>query len=250
MRLDLRLRSVAPAFGPLLAVSLSLLGSACVGRSDSAYLDPPTGAVQNTNLVQITPQGVGALSAGTSYSSKAISAAMPGFQVQPITMATEDSTPSALALFQDGRQVLQIVENPDGTIGAIHGVTQYMTGPNGERIGMSLAEAGVDPSLCRPGEGNWRGMPICRARGARNVELVFSIPGYEVSNALPPPQVMAQATLQRIVWLADGAAQAAPATMPQMPAQQMPAPQIQGAPYAGQLSQQSGPMELDNNLIR
>ncbi|WP_237154898.1 DUF1131 family protein [Oryzibacter oryziterrae] len=146
--------------------------------------------------------GVPGLAAGTPYSAKAIQASMPGFEATPVTMATESSeSVSALALFQDGLQVMQVLPGSNGQIGAIHGVSERLAGPNGERIGMSFREARMSRSDCREGQGNWLGMAICKARNAPNVSFVFSVPGYISSSGLPDDATLATATLQRMIWV-------------------------------------------------
>ncbi len=177
---------------PVLAGALA----ACVASSDlPAPAEPEAGGVAS-----ITGAGVGGLDGSVRYSSAAVEAAMPGYEASGITMATETQTQSALALFKDGLQVIQVLPGSGGTIGAIHGVSARMRGPAGERIGMTLPEAGLTRADCREGSGNWRGMPICRSRGAPNVTLVFAIPGYMASDGLPDEATLATATLQRMIW--------------------------------------------------
>lgn len=158
------------------------------------------GSVPTETLLIAGETGVGPINAATPASRAALEAALPGFSVEDVTMAGETSTATALAAFKDGLQVLQVIPGGGGAIGAVHVVTHHAAGPNGERIGMSFTEARQDASLCRPGIGNWRGMPICAARGAPAVTLVYSVPNYEATDHLPDPATMAGAALQRIVW--------------------------------------------------
>ncbi|SON54830.1 RpoE-regulated lipoprotein [Hartmannibacter diazotrophicus] len=151
-------------------------------------------------LLVMTDSGAGPIGVDTPYSKAAIEAALPGYTVDTVTMASETRTETALAAFHNGLQVLQVLSGRGGKIGAIHGVTHHMTGPNGERIGMTFAEVRQDINQCRVGTGNWRGMPICTARGTSNVTLIFAIPGYEASDALPDANTVATSTLQRIIW--------------------------------------------------
>lgn len=190
------------------ARSLSLAALVGLGGCSVAYDGDlgPVATAPSGGILAITAAGVPGLPAGTRFSEAAIESAMPGFDAQSITMATETQTRSAFAVFKDGLQVLQVLPGGNGQIGAVHGVSARIQGPNGERIGMTLREAGVTRSDCREGTGLWSGMPICRARGGSGVTLVFAIPGYTDPNGLPDDATLATATLQRIIWSATGGA--------------------------------------------
>lgn len=183
-----------------LAAPVAAFAAACVpsGDLDGAAAPPPGEALT------ITAAGVGGLGPSVRYGQAAVEAAMPGYSASGITMATETQTQNALALFRDGLQVVQVVPGSGGGIGAIHGVSTRIRGPAGERIGMTLPETRVSRADCREGTGNWRGMPICRSRGAPNVSLVFAIPGYMASDGLPDDATLSNATLQRIIWTPAG----------------------------------------------
>ena len=80
-------------------------------------------------------------------------------------------------------------------------MSQHLAGPNGERIGMTMGQARVTRRDCRVGENLWRGMAVCKARGAPHISLVFSIPQYDGPfDELPPNEALKDAELQRIVW--------------------------------------------------
>jgi hypothetical protein len=193
-KLNLKLTHFIPAFG------LALAGCSAVG---DVGVEPPTGSI-SSDFVRITASGVSGIPEGLAYSEASIERALPGYDASSITMATESKTQSALAVFKDGLQVLQIVPGSAGTVSAIHGVSARISGPNGERIGMSFDEARINRSACREGSGNWLGMPICTARGAPNVTLVFAIPGYISPDGLPDDATLGSATLQRIIWTTPG----------------------------------------------
>ncbi len=190
-----RIRVLLRLSGVLTAAALagcSLLGS------DSDFTPPPSRAA----TFRITAAGVPGLPPGTAFSKKAIEALEPGYVVSSVTMATEQSeSVAALALFREGLQVLQVLPGQGGRIGAIHGVSESLVGPNGERIGMTFREARMNRADCREGQGNWLAMPICTARGAPNITFVFAIPGYISAGGLPDDATLAGATLQRIIWV-------------------------------------------------
>jgi len=173
-----------------------LVLAACSGTDD--FLESPT---PNQTLLSITAAGVGPINASTPFSREAIASALSGYEVRSIQSAVEDRTVRALAAFSDGKQVVQVLKDAGGKVGAIHGVTQYLIGPAGERIGMTFEQVGPPAASCRVGRNLWRGMAICPSRGAANVELVFVIAKYEGPyDRLAPPEVLNQATLQRIIW--------------------------------------------------
>lgn len=98
---------------------------------------------------------------------------------------------------------MQFFKGRGNTVAEMHGVGQNLAGPNGERIGMTMAQARVARRDCRAGRNLWRGMAVCTARGTRHVELVFSIPGYDGPlDSLPSARDLEEARLQRIVWKA------------------------------------------------
>ncbi|GGB50290.1 hypothetical protein GCM10011316_23010 [Roseibium aquae] len=188
--------SVAGSF-----LGLCLLAGACSPSSD---LETPASSFRTSNLtlIQIDDDHVGGINAETAYGPKSIEAALPGFTTEGIQSAVEDNTQWALAAFNsDGFQVLQIFKGPNGRIGAVHGVTHHLAGPNGERIGMTFSEIGTAAADCRVGRNLWRGMAICTSEGHPNIELVYAIPGYQGPfDRLPPAKELFDAELQRILW--------------------------------------------------
>lgn len=190
-----RITSIGRLVGILSMAALS--GCSILGSSSDFAAPPPSRAA----AFRITAAGVPGLPPGTAFSKKAIEGLEPGFVVSPVTMATESNeNVAALALFREGLQVLQVLPGVGGRIGAVHGVSESLIGPGGERIGMTFREARMDRSSCREGQGNWLAMPICTSRTAPNVTFVFAIPGYISAGSLPDDATLSSATLQRIIW--------------------------------------------------
>jgi len=189
------LRSIISRLGILpLAIALAACSSAppeeFVGTSTSAQ-----------TLMVITTEGAGPINQNTAYSSKAIQQALPGFTTDNIDAASEDRTMWTLAAFSNGMQVAQIYRGKGGKVGAVHGVTHHLVGPAGERIGMTFRQVGTRASECRVGRSLWRGMAICPSAGATNVKLVFAVTKFQGPfDRLPPSELLAGATLQRIIW--------------------------------------------------
>ncbi|KZM49258.1 DUF1131 family protein [Labrenzia sp. OB1] len=184
------------------ACLLALTGAACSPTSDYDGTSGRLVRTSNLTLVQITEDSIGGITSETTYGSKAIEAALPGFTTEGIQTAEEDRTEWALAAFNsDGFQVLQIFKGNDGKVRTVHGVTHHLQGPNGERIGMTFGEVGSARVDCRVGNNLWRGMAICKSQGHPNVELVYAIPGYQGPfDQLPASNDLFDAELQRILW--------------------------------------------------
>jgi hypothetical protein len=190
-----------------IVASLSSLvaGLALAACSAAGPVEPLTVAdVSSETWLTITDEGAGAVRSGTPYREARLAGVAEGAEIRPIQTAREESTTWTHAAFIDDIQAVQFFKGRGNTVAEIHGVGENLTGPNGERIGMTMRQAGVARRHCRNGRALWRGMAICRARGARNVKLVFSIPGYEGPfDRLPSARDLKRARLQRIVWQAD-----------------------------------------------
>ena len=199
-------RFVSPGFRKRAAAGLAVAGlaalvAACTSSAPPASRRPAASQASRTASVgQITAAAAGPIRPGTAYSLAGLKAAAPGFTVTPIETAVESRTTAAFGLFYDGMQTFQVFKGADGKVGDVHGVGDRVVGPAGERIGMTMAEAGTQPRECRMGKDLWIGMAICTSHGARNVQLVYSIPGYMDFTHLPPANELREAMLQRIVW--------------------------------------------------
>ncbi|MBO0345272.1 DUF1131 family protein [Roseibium limicola] len=188
------------------ALAASLL-AACSPTMD--YQGDGPGPIEQTSsvtLIQITNDSVGGITPETRYSAKAIEAALPGFTTEGVQTAVENTTEWATAVFNsDGFQVLQVFKDSDGSVREVHGVTHHLAGPNGERIGRSFYNLGLNRRDCRVGRSLWRGMAICKAKNAPNVKLVLAIPGYDGPfDQLPPDIALQDSLLQRILWQPKG----------------------------------------------
>ncbi|MEJ1157948.1 DUF1131 domain-containing protein [Prosthecomicrobium sp. N25] len=190
---------------PLASSILAVLLAGCETQMDR--LDSSTASVDT--FLQITAAGAGPLDGSTRYDAKTIEGLMPGYTTGTVLIGLENNTTNATVLFRKiyGGQVqaLQILPGTGGRIGQIHGVTHHVSGPAGERPGMTFAQVGVSPSSCRMGGNLWLGMAICTSRGAPNVLLTFSFKGEAAtSTTLPTGAVLAAGELQRIIWTPPG----------------------------------------------
>ncbi|WP_428669825.1 DUF1131 family protein [Roseibium sp.] len=192
------------AFG--FACLLALGAAACSPTADLDGTSARMSLAAEPTFLQITEDSIGGINSSTPYSEKAIEAALPDFTTEGIQSAGENSTEWALAVFDSsGFQVLQVFKGGKGKIRTVHGVTYHVQGPNGERVGMSLSDIGTSRADCRVGKNLWRGMAICKSDGHPNVQLVYSIPGYQGPfDRLPAENDLFDAQLQRILWTPKG----------------------------------------------
>ncbi len=193
-----------PAIG--FACLLALGAAACSPSTDLEGTSARLSLAAEPTFIRISDDSVGGITAETTYSSKAIEAALPGFTTEGIQSADENHTEWAEAVFDsNGFQVLQVFKGNNGKIGTVHGVTYHVQGPNGERVGMTLSEIGTSRADCRVGRNLWRGMAICKSEGHPNVQLVYAIPGYQGPfDRLPAENDLFDAQLQRILWTPKG----------------------------------------------
>ena len=161
-------------------------------------------SVSSDTWLIITDDGAGSVRSGTPYNETTLATVAPGADIRSIQTAQEHKVAWTQAAFIDETQAVQFFKGGSNTVGEIHGVSQHLKGPNGERIGMTMAQAGVSRRDCRNGEDLWRGMAVCKARGSRHVQLVFSIPQYDGPfDSLASAEDLKRAELQRIVWRAE-----------------------------------------------
>ncbi|MFD1694918.1 DUF1131 family protein [Roseibium aestuarii] len=189
---------------------LALAAGLVAACSPSADFQSASGSsaalVSNVTLIQISNDAVGGITPDTPYNAKAIEAALPGMTTEGVQTAVESNTEWVTAAFNsDGFQVLQVFKGADGKVREVHGVTHHLAGPNGERIGQSFYQIGMNRRDCRVGKDLWRGMAICNAKKAPNVKLVFAIPEYTGPwDQLPPDIALQDSQLQRILWQPQG----------------------------------------------
>lgn len=187
-------------------LTVAALG-ACAALLAGCVVGPPEpltdDKVSGSTWLVMTDDGIGPVRSGTPYREDTLALVAPGADIRSIQTAKENGTEWTHAAFIDDVQAVQFFKGPGGTVGEVHGVTQHLAGPNGERIGMTMNQARVSRSDCRAGESLWRGMAVCHARGAPHIELVFAIPQYDGPfDKLPSSEDLQRAELQRIVWRA------------------------------------------------
>ncbi len=182
---------------PLIFAASAILTGCVAGPAEPLTED----RVSSSTWLVMTDEGIGPVRSGTPYREAEMAVVAPGAEIRTIQTANETRTEWTHAAFINEVQAVQFFKGPGNTVGEIHGVSQHLAGPNGERIGMTMNQARVTRRDCRVGESLWRGMAVCKARGAPHISLVFSIPQYDGPfDQLPSNEELAGAELQRIVW--------------------------------------------------
>ncbi|MCW2307952.1 DUF1131 family protein [Rhodobium gokarnense] len=204
----------------ILSLSFALGLAACSGATppegigpiggdvpDNAFSEtnPYTGAGYDTPLptpiMQFTATTAGPLGTDPAYSSRELQAKLPGFETATAETARENGVANTLVALHDGQQVLQLFKGSGGKVSEIHAASGVVAGPAGEQVGMTFRQAGMSRSSCRVGRNLWRGMAVCPSKGAKNVTLVFALPGYRGPfDRMPPEGKIGDAVLQRFVW--------------------------------------------------
>lgn len=187
----------------LMPAMLGLLVAACAGQQGSLDTSGAISTAPASGLYTISATSAGPITPSTAYGTTTLKRLFPGKRQQSVRIADDERTFYAVAIFDDGLQTIAVEPNgSNSAIAAVHGLGPGVAGPNGERLGMTFDEVGMSPSRCRAGRGLWGGMPICTARGASNVTLVFN-PGPQNAGAagqLPARSVIGKSRIQRIVW--------------------------------------------------
>lgn len=175
--------------------------AACASEMSPSGVSAPI-APSAASSYQITAASGGPIGPGTPFSKTGLQKLFPGKDIQTIRLANDTKTFYGFVIFDEGLQVM--AAEPDAgnrTIVAVHGVGPAVAGPNGEKIGMTFAQAGIPARKCEVGKRLWAGMAVCPANGAPNVKLVFFDGTWGGSpNKLPPSSKLATGQLQRIVW--------------------------------------------------
>lgn len=150
----------------------------------------------------VTAERAGPIDANTPYSPAAIRQLFPQADLETVRTADESGVIHAITVFEEGLQVFQIMPDDEGAaIRSVHGSGLAVAGPAGERLGSRFAETAVRRDGCTVGSGAWAGMAVCSHSRAPNVRLVFDNGGWDgPASELPPPAVLANGKLHRIVW--------------------------------------------------
>jgi len=178
----------------LIAVPLALLAACGPADKPAPPASVPAAApsVPATPLLALDEYAVGPIMAQTPFKAEAIQALFPNDRV-----AMEGS---AIAVARDDVTMLKILGEPGlTTVGEIHIAGRSATGPRGEVFGMPWPRLDVPPKRCWMGQDAYRHAVICTQPGESVLRYVFEVPGW-TTDALPPTEVLAKATLRDFIW--------------------------------------------------
>ncbi|WP_419319251.1 DUF1131 domain-containing protein [Caulobacter sp. ErkDOM-E] len=179
----------------LIAVPLALLAACGPADKPAPPASPPSAAAPAAgtgSLLALDEYAVGPIMAQTPFRAEAIQALFPNDRV-----ATESSV---ITVARDGVTMLKILGEPGlTTVGEIHIAGRSATGPRGEVFGMPWPRLDVPPKRCWMGQAAYRHAVICTQPGESVLRYVFEVPGW-TTDALPPTEMLAKATLRDFIW--------------------------------------------------
>lgn len=174
-------------------IALAFL-SACASSSGSLE------SIREVELLRFSENTAGPITGAEKLGKAQLSELFPNSTVDSILTAQEQKTIWALAVFQEGVQIIQVIRN-GSTVSEVHGVGSSVTGPGQKRVGTFFRQSGFTKSDCRVGKSLWIGAAICRDPDTPNIDYVYSISEYSGPfDILPNDDILATAVLQRIVW--------------------------------------------------
>lgn len=179
----------------LIATSLALLAACGPAEKPGEPASAPAAAAAlapATPLLALDEFAVGPIMAQTPFKAEAIQALFPKDKVT--------AEGSVIIVTRDGAAMLEILGEPGlTTVGEIHIAGRSATGPHGEVFGMPWSRLDVPLKRCWMGQDAYRHAVICTQPGESVLRYVFEVPGWSL-DALPPPDVLAKATLRDFIW--------------------------------------------------
>ena len=154
--------------------------------------------------IALSPGGdrLGPITAQTRFSAAELSSLFPGAVVTEATGASEGETFPILRI-ADGDRVLLEVRSAGGVqIHSVEIMADAAVSNLGMRHGESYAEvfgAGASPA-CVPGVEEQSGQAVCPAPSSDHVSLVFAGTWDGPDGELPPPEVLRDWTVERVIW--------------------------------------------------
>jgi hypothetical protein len=154
--------------------------------------------------IALSPAGdrLGPITAQTRFSAAELSSLFPGAVVTEATGATEGETFPTLRV-ADGERVLFEVRSADGA--EIHSV-EIMPNVAVDNLGVQHGETYAEvfgagsSARCAPGVEEQSGQAVCAAPRSGHVSLVFAGIWDGPDGELPPPEVLREWTVERVIW--------------------------------------------------
>jgi hypothetical protein len=192
---------------PFAVVFASLALTAC---APSPMKEPgaPKAEPYRSGPILVGVWGVGPIRARTYFEIPRIADLFPAAIVQKETVRiAPDETTAAITVTQGGAQLLEIddgAENVPGTndpmIGSVRAIGGPVTGPHGERLGMTWRAAKMDLSECEVGVERDANTVICARPGEGAVMYQFAVTGWDSEEMPPDSALFRGGYIKAIIW--------------------------------------------------
>lgn len=187
-------------------VLCAVLALAACGRTPEPVAPPAKPYLGGPLVAQ--EWGVGPIRSSTFFESPRIRELFPKAEVKDGEIrVAEDETRSVIDVFQDGAQMLQIIDGygnfpgtDDPMIGKVRLVGGAVRGPQGETIGMRWKDAHFDLSQCERGVEREADTMVCARPKAGAVTYIFALPGWKSMEFPTDSQMRANGFLSAMVW--------------------------------------------------
>jgi hypothetical protein len=154
--------------------------------------------------IALSPAGdrLGPITAQTRFSAAELSSLFPGAVVTEATGATEGETFPILRIADEDRVLFEVRSAAEAQIHSVEIMADAAVSNLGVRHGESYAGvfgAGASPA-CAPGDEEQSGQVVCPAPCSDHVSLVFAGIWDGPDGELPPPEVLREWTVERVIW--------------------------------------------------
>ena len=158
-------------------------------------------------LFVLSPDGVGPLNADTPFNFVRIGEAFQGYNVAQETHFLAGEKYPVITVKQKVTPLISI--NPDYRQQGVFSIVAHnnlIGNKLGHRIGDKFNEiySYGKTEECGPGIDEWAGKVMCYAPQTGNILYLFAGEQTNTKNQVPPPEVMADWTLEAIVWKPPG----------------------------------------------
>ncbi len=185
-------------------------GAVLAACTPSPQKEPPApkAAPYRAGPLLVGAWGVGAIRTSTFFEAARIRELFPLADVRDATVRiSHDETMAAILVNQSGQPLLEIddgTSNVPGTndpmIGQVRAIGGPVSGPHGERLGLSWRAAKVDLAECEVGVERDANTVICARPGEGSVTYQFAVPGWDSEEMPPDSLVHRVAYIKAIIW--------------------------------------------------
>ncbi len=182
---------------------VALLATAACASDQTGTGDRPVSPGPKTGIV-LSPSGerLGPITAGTPFSAAGLRSLFPAATVTEATGSTEGEPYPVLQVAEDHTPFLELRSADGVRIDTVEIMAGARIGNLDVGHGAAFAEVfGNGPSPdCVPGIEEQSGQVICPAPSSSHVSLVFTGVWDGPDGELPPPAVLRDWTVERVIW--------------------------------------------------